>query len=108
MTLKEFQAWLDGFSESIKGSPNERQWKKIQKRISEIVPDKEVEVVPNYGTFSTATLDGADYGTVVKSTSYCIGKQEAEELANETKHSTKRYTPEDCEDSSGVCRGDWT
>lgn len=44
MTLKEFNAWLDGFSESINGSPNKEQWKKIQAKIALIKPDKEVTV----------------------------------------------------------------
>ena len=36
MTPSEFKAWFDGFTEAMQGLPNEDQWKKIRKRVSEI------------------------------------------------------------------------
>jgi len=34
MSFKEFQAWLDGYSESFdKGRPNKEQWEKVQKKM---------------------------------------------------------------------------
>ena len=36
MTLTEFKAWFDGFTEEMKGAPTEKQWKRICKRVDEI------------------------------------------------------------------------
>lgn len=36
MTLQEFKAWFEGFTEDMDGRPTEKQWKRIQKRIKEI------------------------------------------------------------------------
>ena len=50
MTFKEFQAWLDGFSESFdKGRPNKEQWEKIQKKM-EVVLDADHVYIP-YPTY---------------------------------------------------------
>jgi hypothetical protein len=36
MTLSEFRAWFDGFTEDMAGPPNAKQWKRIQSRVKEI------------------------------------------------------------------------
>jgi hypothetical protein len=36
MTLSEFKAWFEGFTEDMAGPPSAKQWKKIQARVSEI------------------------------------------------------------------------
>lgn len=36
MTLAEFKAWFDGFSETMDGPPNEKQWDRIKARVAEI------------------------------------------------------------------------
>lgn len=36
MTLSEFRAWFDGFTEDMIGPPNSKQWKRIQARVKEI------------------------------------------------------------------------
>ena len=36
MTLAEFKAWFEGFTEDMDGRPSEKQWKRIQKQIKEI------------------------------------------------------------------------
>ena len=36
MTLAEFKAWFEGFSETMDGPPNEKQWDRIKARVSEI------------------------------------------------------------------------
>lgn len=37
MTLSEFKAWLDGYSESFSdGRPNADQWKKIQMKLNNL------------------------------------------------------------------------
>ena len=36
MKIQEFKAWFEGFTENLEGTPNEMQWKKIQKRVKEI------------------------------------------------------------------------
>lgn len=36
MTLAEFKAWFEGFTEGIKVVPDTSQWQRIKKRITEI------------------------------------------------------------------------
>jgi hypothetical protein len=36
LTLNEFKAWFDGFSEGIEKIPTERQWAKIKSKMKEI------------------------------------------------------------------------
>lgn len=36
MTLPEFRAWFDGFTEGMDGPPDAKQWKRIKARVGEI------------------------------------------------------------------------
>ena len=36
MTLSEFRAWFEGFTENMDGPPNKKQWDRIQKRVKQI------------------------------------------------------------------------
>lgn len=36
MTLQEFKAWFEGFTESMDKTPTAKQWERIQKRVKEI------------------------------------------------------------------------
>jgi len=36
MTLSEFKAWFEGFTENMEGPPNKKQWARIQKRVEQI------------------------------------------------------------------------
>lgn len=36
MTLSEFKSWFEGFTESMKIAPNEKQWARIKARVLEI------------------------------------------------------------------------
>lgn len=36
MTLAEFKAWFDGFTEDMEAVPNAKQWKRIKARVKEI------------------------------------------------------------------------
>lgn len=36
MTLSEFKAWFEGFTENIDGRPSEKQWARICKRMKDI------------------------------------------------------------------------
>src|SRR5258708_21627305 len=36
MTLSEFKSWFEGFTESMKTAPNEKQWARIKARVKEI------------------------------------------------------------------------
>lgn len=36
MTISEFRAWLEGFSEAIDGAPTAEQWEKIKEKIGTI------------------------------------------------------------------------
>lgn len=46
MTLSEFKAWFEGFTEAIDGQPNKKQWKRICERVAQI--DGEVTTYPVY------------------------------------------------------------
>lgn len=36
MTLAEFKAWFEGFTETLEAAPNEKQWARIKARVAEI------------------------------------------------------------------------
>jgi len=36
MTLQEFKAWFEGFTEDMDGEPNAKQWKRIKAKIKDI------------------------------------------------------------------------
>ncbi len=36
MTLTEFKAWFEGYTENLDGTPNTKQWKRIKSRISKL------------------------------------------------------------------------
>ena len=36
MTLSEFKAWFEGFTEEMDGPPTKKQWSRIRKRVLEI------------------------------------------------------------------------
>lgn len=36
MTLSEFKAWFDGFTEDMAGPPSKKQWERIKSRVGEI------------------------------------------------------------------------
>ncbi len=70
MTLQEFKAWFEGFTEDMAAAPNKKQWERIKKRVKEI--DGSVTTYPVFvdqywphyprywNTFTTCnTLQGA-------------------------------------------------
>lgn len=36
MTLAEFKAWFEGFTEDMEGAPTAKQWKRIKDRVKQI------------------------------------------------------------------------
>lgn len=36
MTLAEFKAWFEGFTESMEGAPDDKQWERIKARVKDI------------------------------------------------------------------------
>lgn len=36
MTLQEFKAWFEGYTENIQGVPTLKQWKRIKARVEEV------------------------------------------------------------------------
>lgn len=36
MTLSEFKAWFDGFTEAIGDRPSDKQWQRIKDRVAEL------------------------------------------------------------------------
>ena len=39
MTLNEFKAWFEGFTEMMEGAPTEKQWRRIKARVVDISND---------------------------------------------------------------------
>jgi len=84
MTLSEFKAWFEGFTDNMDGQPTAKQWKKIQKRVSEIDGDPITERIfidrywptwPRYPYYGPVWY-GASGGTQV-STTNAVGQLEA-------------------------------
>lgn len=40
MTLSEFKAWFDGFTEAMDRPPDERQWERVKAKVAEIGVDR--------------------------------------------------------------------
>ena len=40
MTVGEFQAWLDGMSENMRGVPTKKQWERIKEKLAEVYEQK--------------------------------------------------------------------
>lgn len=59
MTIKEFQAWLDGYSAAIQGPPDVRQWELIKSKIAKL-SDSEVFPVKWYHPKPRTTYDYSD------------------------------------------------
>lgn len=36
MTLSEFKAWFEGYTEALDGAPDEKQWKRIKAQVAKI------------------------------------------------------------------------
>lgn len=67
MTLSEFKAWFEGFTEGMDGPPSLKQWERIQARVKEIswahisypLPiDRRLAPMP-YGTLSAGQCQTA-------------------------------------------------
>lgn len=44
MTFKEYKAWFEGFTEAFDGKvPTKAQWKRIQERLAEVVPETTIQ-----------------------------------------------------------------
>lgn len=94
MTINEFKAWFDGFSEGIKKAPTPKQWERIQERVGEIDGAAPTVIYdypyrpwwPNWYPGWTWTNDTTDNSEVFRSTTFTtlcaneIGKQEAARL----------------------------
>lgn len=48
MTISEFKHWLDGFAESIDGSPTKKQWDKIRKKLDSVYEATTAPSLPVY------------------------------------------------------------
>lgn len=71
MTLQEFKAWFEGFTESMHGeAPTTKQWKRIQERVGEIDGTPVTERVfidrywPYYYPYAGAGSFSSGYGTI--------------------------------------------
>jgi hypothetical protein len=89
MTLQEFKAWFDGFTENINGVPSKKQWERIKERdgqINGVAVTREVyyEWWPRYWTtapvwINTPTSSTTDAGSITtSSTSYMLQLGQAE------------------------------
>ncbi len=48
MTLNEFKAWFDGYTENIKDQPNKKQWARIQEKMDELTEEYRSIYTPWY------------------------------------------------------------
>lgn len=48
MTVSEFKAWLDGFSEAIDGVPTAEQWAKIKAKVNDLRSNVVPSVPPHF------------------------------------------------------------
>jgi hypothetical protein len=59
MTLKEFQAWLQGFGETFGEAPTQAEWARIQQKLRDEITANEkrttVDLSSLYGNQSTIT-----------------------------------------------------
>lgn len=80
MTITEFHAWLDGFSEAIAGAPTPEQWAKVLAKLKQVRGDASVFTAPSMpqrwypspsGPFATCGVDTyTDEGTRATGQSY--------------------------------------
>lgn len=72
MTVSEFKAWFEGFTETLEGAPTQKQWDRIKARVKEVdgvattYPVYIDRYRPYYGPYwSTLSIsDGASTTTV--------------------------------------------
>ena len=75
MTLAEFKAWFEGFTESMEGQPTAKQWKRIKERVAQIngvAVTREVIYRDRYWPNIINTSPGVWYGGTISST--CVGQ----------------------------------
>ena len=46
MTINEFKAWLDGYTENLKGTPTKAQWLRIKEKLEDVY-----ECPPHFNPF---------------------------------------------------------
>jgi hypothetical protein len=87
MTLNEFKAWLDGFSEAFaSGSPNKAQWKKINGRLLSVTEHDTGwhyhYSYPGWPTITNPTYPIVTWGDsdVATTTAFTIGQVEGQNL----------------------------
>lgn len=81
MTLSEFKAWFEGFTECMDGAPDQDQWKRIKARVKEIDGVNVTKTVfvdrylPPYRPYWAQSLDvfGVSDGTTLMSTGKADG-----------------------------------
>ena len=93
MTLSEFKAWLEGFSEAFNGkAPNQKQWAKIQERLGQVDVQETIQIQPIYplreirpwwpNTWITWTgYSNGTEGVTISNCANSVGKYEAQLLA---------------------------
>lgn len=64
MTLAEFKAWFEGFTEDMDGPPDAKQWKRIKSKIKDIngVSVSPVVIREYYDRYRRWWPDGVWYG----------------------------------------------
>lgn len=81
MTLSEFKAWFEGFTECMDGTPDKDQWKRIKARVKEIDGAPVTKTVfidrylPTYRPYWAERLDV--YGVSSGGVSFSAGKSDA-------------------------------
>lgn len=62
MTLAEFKAWFEGFTEAIEGAPTEKQWARIKEQIEKIAPPAPVFIPPTTERFNDDWMKKYTFG----------------------------------------------
>lgn len=77
MTLTEFKAWFEGFTEDMDGAPSEKQWERIKSRVGEVngAPVTERVYVDRY--YPTIWNGIPRWGSLVGSSGQAVADQKA-------------------------------
>jgi hypothetical protein len=56
MTISEFKAWLEGFSEGIDGAPSPEQWARIQEKVRSLHAFVDLPSLPQWPTYTSPAV----------------------------------------------------
>lgn len=83
MTLSEFKAWFEGYTEGLDGAPTEKQFKRIKAKVAEITgaPITQTVLVDRYRDYYRQYYGTPVWGGVLGNVSYASGTNGLGEIA---------------------------